>query len=93
MCPNVSRMDWRCQLKLAVLIGLISSILNHVILTNLVSLESVSWWFDVLVFAGCTTAFYIGERARIIKCPITQKPCEVNIDGGCEGTKAIKNLI
>jgi ABC-type dipeptide/oligopeptide/nickel transport system permease component len=59
--------DWMCQLKLSILIGIIAALTTHTVMDHIVQL-SFTWWFDLAIFTGTTLAFFIGMRLRLIEC-------------------------
>lgn len=73
-------MDWKCQLKLSILIGLVASLGMHTAMDHLIQFP-IDWHFDVIIFVGATAAWFGAMRARIIRCPPTDnKHCQM-----CQG--------
>ncbi len=63
--------DWKCQLKLSIMIGIIAALSTHTIMDHMVRVK-FSLWFDLAIFVGATVAFMLGLRLRFIKCSVCQ---------------------
>jgi uncharacterized integral membrane protein len=59
--------DWKCQLKLSVLVGIIAALITHTAMDHLIQI-SFDWWFNLAVFAATTAGFMLGMRLGFIRC-------------------------
>jgi membrane protein implicated in regulation of membrane protease activity len=64
--------DWVCQLKLSIMIGIIAALSTHIVMDHVVQI-SFTWWFDLVIFAAVTLAFLVGMRSGFIKCSACQQ--------------------
>jgi hypothetical protein len=73
--------DWKCQLKLSIMIGIIAAMGTHIAMDRMIQIR-FDWWFDLAIFISAALAFMAGLRLNFIKCSVCQparcEKCPIN---------------